>query len=323
MSQQGFNVLYRFRYLLGSLLIVACLPLLSVFLSLIGSGHVDAQSSNSSSTLASTGYDNPNLVADGFTAAWNAINQATASAATAIESTNDSVQKAAASVAKTVGQSGQAIAGAAYNSGAWAARGTGKAAEFAAHTPVYAWHGVSSVTHIGSLISPSETSKAPVPQIDPEIAAEIANSQPASGGLPVVLPTDQIPQWPIRGIVTEEFGVPHWPYQPIHTGIDISDGARRGVTPVKPFKPGRVLAVIQSSSGFGNHVIIDHGGGLLSLYGHMDSTTVQVGQAVDENTTLGLEGTTGLSTGVHVHFEIDLNGQPVNPHQYVTGQPEP
>jgi murein DD-endopeptidase MepM/ murein hydrolase activator NlpD len=82
-----------------------------------------------------------------------------------------------------------------------------------------------------------------------------------------------------------------------------------------------VIVVIRSNSGFGNHVIVDHGNGLTSLYGHMYATAVQVGQVVDKNTVLGYEGTTGASTGVHVHFEIDLNSQPVNPHLYVTGHP--
>jgi murein DD-endopeptidase MepM/ murein hydrolase activator NlpD len=111
------------------------------------------------------------------------------------------------------------------------------------------------------------------------------------------------------------------PYQPTHTGIDISDGWRSGVTPIHPFKPGRVIQVIHSNAGFGNHVIIDHGGGLTSLYGHMYSTSAQVGQQVDSSSILGYEGTTGASSGPHVHFEIRLNGQPVNPHNYVSGQP--
>ena len=129
------------------------------------------------------------------------------------------------------------------------------------------------------------------------------------------------PIWPIHGVITTEFGVPHWPFQPTHTGIDISDGKASGITPIHAFKPGVVKEVIHSSAGFGNHVIIDHGGGLTSLYGHMYSTAVKVGQKVDQKTVLGLEGTTGASTGPHVHFEIHVNGVPVDPHKYVDGRP--
>lgn len=320
MSDRGYGVLYRFRYFFSGLLIVVCLPILSVSLSFIGSSQAWASGSNAGQPAS--GYDdNPNLVADGFEAAMDRVNQTASLAAGAIQSANQSFENALLSTAKTIGGGSQAIASGAYSGTVWATHGLGKGASFVAHAPVYAWHGVSSVAHIGSFISPAASDKAPPPVIDPVIAAEIANSKPLLSSLPAAQADNAVPQWPIRGIVTEEFGVPHWPYQPTHTGIDISDAAAPGVTPIKPFKPGRVIAVVHSDAGFGNHVIVDHGGGLLSLYGHMYSTAVQVGQLVDESTTLGLEGSTGVSTGVHVHFEIDLNGQPVNPHLYVTGQP--
>jgi murein DD-endopeptidase MepM/ murein hydrolase activator NlpD len=312
-------VLYRFRYFFGGLLLIACLPILSVSLSFIEPSQAQASGSSRAQT-AITYNDDPNLVAAGFAAAMDKLSQTATAAATAIQSANHSFDAAALSAVKTIGDGGKLIARGAYTGASWTTHGVSEGVSFAASGPGYVWRGVSSAAHIGSFISPSETDKTPIPQIDPGIAAEIANSKPILSTLPAS-PKGVTPQWPIHGIITEEFGVPHMPYQPIHTGIDISDAAAPGVTPIKPFKPGRVIAVVHSYSGFGNHVIVDHGGGLLSLYGHMYSTAVRVGQMVDENTTLGLEGSTGVSTGVHVHFEIDLNGQPVDPHRYVAGQP--
>jgi murein DD-endopeptidase MepM/ murein hydrolase activator NlpD len=127
--------------------------------------------------------------------------------------------------------------------------------------------------------------------------------------------------WPIHGQITTYFGVYHMPYQPTHTGLDISTGRRAGVMPVHPFKAGVVTQVIHSNKSLGNHIVIDHGGGLTSVYGHLYSISVQLGQTVDLNTELGREGTTGVSTGPHVHFEIKQDGVYQNPLKYVPGRP--
>jgi murein DD-endopeptidase MepM/ murein hydrolase activator NlpD len=321
MSDHNFIVLYRFRYLFCGLLIVVSLLLLSLVLSMIDIGHAQATSGNTNDSAGVSYSDNANIITDGFNTALETASKATDATLSAIQEVNNSVkQLTGAAVASTV-SGGEYAARGVYGAALITVHGVGKSVSFAANTPAYAWHGATSVAHIGSFIKPAESDKTPIPQIEPSIAKELAGSKSVTGATPVVLPDDSAPQWPIHGLITEEFGVPHWPWQPIHTGIDISDGAAQGVTPIKPFKPGRVIVVVHSNSGFGNHVIIDHGDGLTSLYGHMYSTAVQVGQIVDKNTTLGYEGTTGASTGVHVHFELDLNSQPVNPHLYVTGQP--
>jgi murein DD-endopeptidase MepM/ murein hydrolase activator NlpD len=167
-----------------------------------------------------------------------------------------------------------------------------------------------------------------VPIIDPGAAAQTAAQATTSGPVPTATASavqntapDSAVAWPIHGEITTQFGVPEPPFQPLHTGLDISDGKARGTTPVHPFKAGRVAGVIHTSSGLGNHVIVDHGDGLTSIYAHLNSTTVQTGQTVDLNTVLGYEGTTGASTGVHLHFEIRVNGQAVDPHGYIGGQP--
>ena len=68
-------------------------------------------------------------------------------------------------------------------------------------------------------------------------------------------------------------------------------------------------------------MIVDHGNGVTSVYGHLARISVSVGQEVDSSSVLGYEGTTGVSTGVHLHFEIRVNGQAANPHQFISGQP--
>lgn len=133
--------------------------------------------------------------------------------------------------------------------------------------------------------------------------------------------SDLVPQWPMSGAITTYFGVPHWPYQPTHTGMDISDGKRVGVTPILPFKPGQVTEVIRSNKGLGNHVTVDNGNGVTSVYAHLNSISVEAGQFVTKQTILGYEGTTGTSTGPHLHFEIKVNGVYTNPRDFIAGQP--
>ncbi len=126
--------------------------------------------------------------------------------------------------------------------------------------------------------------------------------------------------WPIHGEITTMFGVPELPYQAIHTGLDISDGKAPGITPVHAYRSGTVITVT-SIGGLGHHMVIDHGNGVTSVYGHLNSFNVTVGQHVTTGYVIGMEGTTGVSTGPHVHFEIRVNGQATDPHQFISGEP--
>jgi murein DD-endopeptidase MepM/ murein hydrolase activator NlpD len=96
----------------------------------------------------------------------------------------------------------------------------------------------------------------------------------------------------------------HW-----HSGIDLA--AERG-TPVMATLPG-VATVVISATGYGLHVIIDHGGGLSSLYGHLDTVTVVTGAYVDAGEVIGTVGATGNATGPHLHFEIRRDGVAEDP----------
>lgn len=181
---------------------------------------------------------------------------------------------------------------------------------------------VSNSASVSSLIKPVD--KTPVPviaSVDAMPAAQQPAVAPALASAPAVSRIDPAPQWPIHGAITTLFGVPELPYERIHTGLDISDGRSPGITPIKPFEPGIVVQVIHSYAGLGNHIVVDHGSGVTSVYGHLSSAAVQVGQRVDENTVLGYEGATGAATGTHLHFEIRVNGQAVDPHKFINGQP--
>jgi murein DD-endopeptidase MepM/ murein hydrolase activator NlpD len=71
------------------------------------------------------------------------------------------------------------------------------------------------------------------------------------------------------------------------------------------------------SGGYGNMTIINHGGGLATLYGHQSSIAVTQGQTVSQGQVIGYVGSTGKSTGCHLHFEVRVNGTPVEPTQYL------
>lgn len=125
--------------------------------------------------------------------------------------------------------------------------------------------------------------------------------------------------WPIPGytIITSPFGMRFHPilhYYRSHNGIDI--GAKTGA-PVIAANSGTVITASYVGS-YGNVVMIDHGGGIVSNYGHGSKILVKVGQVVEKGEVIMEAGSTGLSTGPHLHFEIKVNGKFVNPLPYVT-----
>lgn len=151
-----------------------------------------------------------------------------------------------------------------------------------------------------------------------------SNKEPGTiaSGNAVAAASGQDSAWPVCGIVTTEFGVPHAPWQASHTGIDIANPAGHVGDAVTPFKKGTVIAADSSiSTGWGKHVVIDHGDSLTSLYGHMSGINVSVGQVIAPGHTLGWEGSTGWSTGPHVHFEVREFGTPADPRDFVSGDP--
>ena len=125
----------------------------------------------------------------------------------------------------------------------------------------------------------------------------------------VVIPPGAV-RWPLVDRVTSEYG-PRWGR--MHEGIDIagSHGA-----PIHSAESGRV-DYAGWISGYGNTIIVDHGGGMSTLYGHMHGFAVSAGQTVSIGQVLGYVGNTGLSQGPHLHFEVRIDGAPVNPRIYL------
>ena len=104
----------------------------------------------------------------------------------------------------------------------------------------------------------------------------------------------------------------------MHTGVDLT--APKG-TPVYASGDGVVVRADASSRGYGNHIRISHGYGYITLYGHLTKMLVKAGQKVKRGELIGLVGSTGLSTSPHLHYEVRINDNPVNPMKYLYNEP--
>lgn len=121
--------------------------------------------------------------------------------------------------------------------------------------------------------------------------------------------------WPFRGPITTYFGEPGASGS-YHKGIDI-DGYGRAGAPVVAAASGKVVFVARVNYDYGWRVIIDHGDGWETLYAHLSRIDVSVGQSVQQGETIGGVGSTGYSTGTHLHFEIHRYGRALNPLDYL------
>lgn len=122
--------------------------------------------------------------------------------------------------------------------------------------------------------------------------------------------------WPITGPITSEFGWRNHPVfggQRFHSGIDI--GGDYGM-PIHAAQGG-IVSHAGWIDGYGNTVMIEHGGGIVTLYGHNESLAVSVGQHVNQGDVIAYCGSTGNSTGPHCHFEVRSGGEPVSPFNYL------
>ncbi len=130
-------------------------------------------------------------------------------------------------------------------------------------------------------------------------------------------------RWPLNtkfNNITSKFGYRTHPVTgkyKLHTGVDIASSGIKGSS-IYAAKGGTVLKA-GYNTGYGNYVLIDHGGGYATLYGHASTLTVSAGQNVSRGDVLGYVGSTGYSTGPHLHFEIIKNGEYTNPLTYFSG----
>jgi murein DD-endopeptidase MepM/ murein hydrolase activator NlpD len=142
------------------------------------------------------------------------------------------------------------------------------------------------------------------------LAAKIRSAQSSAAYVTTGPPSASGFVWPVHGVLTSYYG---WRWGRMHEGIDlaVSNG-----TPVVASAAG---VVIHSGwmGGYGNLVVVDHGGGIATAYGHNTSVTVGVGQQVAQGQLIAYSGNTGNSTGPHVHFEVRINGAAVDPLGYL------
>jgi len=156
-------------------------------------------------------------------------------------------------------------------------------------------------SQLAAQIQAAQTAPPPPPSSDSSGGVSPSPSgQPSSSGL----------IWPVSGPITSPFGM-RW--GKLHPGLDI--GAGTG-TPIKAAAAGTVI-VAAYDGGYGNLVVIDHGNGLATAYAHQSQLAVSVGQQVGQGQTIGYVGSTGFSTGPHLHFEVRVNGSPVDPMGYL------
>ncbi len=121
---------------------------------------------------------------------------------------------------------------------------------------------------------------------------------------------------PVPGAITSGFGMRYHPilgYARLHAGVDFRAGYGQEI---KAGGSGRVI-LASVWGGYGNTIIIDHGGGMTTLYAHQSSFAVSYDEQVEAGEIIGYVGSTGLSTGPHLHFEVRISGQPVDPADYI------
>ena len=122
--------------------------------------------------------------------------------------------------------------------------------------------------------------------------------------------------WPVEGSITGSFGERIDPFNgegAFHSGVDISSSYG---TPVVAPADG-VITFADFMGGYGRAVVVDHGHGISTRYGHLANFAVTTGQHIHRGDTLGYVGLSGRSTGPHLHYEVRINDTPVNPHKYL------
>lgn len=133
-------------------------------------------------------------------------------------------------------------------------------------------------------------------RVEPEISTLSVGAGPIT--------TEVSMQYPVSPVIVNQG------YRLFHPGVDLD-----GVTgdPVKPIMKGRVLTVERASYGYGNSIIVQHANGLASRYAHLSKVSVKEGEEVETRSVIGAVGSTGRSTGDHLHLEVYKEGKTVNP----------
>lgn len=175
-------------------------------------------------------------------------------------------------------------------------------------------HVASDVAQMEGL---SQSEESALEELIREKEAQIAAARRASGiSGPEFSTPPGLVAWPVHGTITSPFG---WRQNPFgggpefHQGLDIA--ASTGTT-VTAAASGTVISA-GWYGGYGNYILIDHGGGMSTGYGHLSQIFVASGQTVQKGQAIGAVGSTGASTGPHLHFEVRMHGKPVDPAAYL------
>lgn len=352
------DILSKLRFILIGVLVFVSLLLLVILVIGVGTNSVGALNSGSSATVFSQS-SSPNAVQSGLGNAAYEFNRTMTRTARSLNAEIRSMAVTTAHVSNTVltgigngfttsartvtggaallvrttgggvaflghtaSDSTKLVGSIADSSASFLARTASDSIALVVQTPGKMIGAAMNIQSVSSIIKPVEHMSVPI--IDPNspalAAAQKAMAAPEPRAHSHSMPHTK-PRWPIHGAITTLFGVPHWPFQSVHTGLDISDGKAPGTTPVKPFKPGKVIEIVHSNVGLGNHVTIDHGSGVTSVYGHLNSISVHKGQRVSLKTLVGYEGSSGASTGSHLHLEIRVHGEAADPLKFISGRP--
>lgn len=158
-----------------------------------------------------------------------------------------------------------------------------------------------------------------VAELEAQRAAEEAARNPGGGGGGSVTGSGSF-IWPCPSCtyITSRFGLRIHPItgeEKSHTGLDIGAGYGAAIVAAD----GGTVILAEVNGGYGNCVMIDHGNGYTTLYGHMSSYAVSSGQSVSQGDTIGYVGSTGMSTGPHLHFEVRSGGGRIDPEQFFSG----
>ncbi|MGN1422870.1 MAG: murein hydrolase activator EnvC family protein [Oscillospiraceae bacterium] len=174
------------------------------------------------------------------------------------------------------------------------------------------------IDKVYSLTAQIDASNEEVEELNAALEKAIREKQAANSGQ-VVYSTDGF-RWPLDKqfqLITTYFGYDAW-RSGNHYGIDVGN-AGIGGNNIYAAQSGTVITAYNDGGyhgGFGNYVVIDHGNGVSTLYAHCRSTVVVEGQKVNKGDVIGYVGTTGWSTGNHLHFEVRINGVSTNPFNY-------
>ena len=169
------------------------------------------------------------------------------------------------------------------------------------------WSGSGAVEFdfSGALPIIPATGSIPAPGSFPFDPSLVGGSGAADSRIPSI--------WPTTGVVTSPYGL-RWGGTDFHPGMDIANDMG---TPIVATADGVVEYAGWNSGGYGNMVDINHGNGIMTRYGHASQVVVSAGQQVKRGQLIAYMGSTGFSTGPHVHYEVHVNGNRVNPISYL------